>query len=151
MKTVHVESLPGYTYTIQAGNGRHQWLSDESVAEGGEDAGPSPYELLLAALGSCMAITLRMYADRKDWPLESVVIDLSHDRLPASECAACTPEEIAAAGPEGRINVIRTDIRVSGDLDTGQVARLHEIANRCPVHRTLENKPKFLSSISASM
>jgi putative redox protein len=151
MKTVHIESLPGRLYTIEAHNGRHEWLADEAVADGGDDAGPSPYELLLAALGACMAITLRMYAERKQWPLASVAIELTHERITAEECRDCTPEEIAAAGPGGRIDIIQSAIQVSGELDAEQVARLHEIANRCPVHRTLEAKPKFVSSISASM
>ena len=151
MTKVHVESLPGHVYTVEANDGRHEWLSDETLEDGGEDAGPSPYELLLSGLGSCMAITLRMYANYKGWPLESVAIELTHERVPAEECEACTPEEIAAAGPGGRIDIIRTDVTLTGSLDDEQVARLHEIANRCPVHRTLEAKPKFLSSISASI
>ena len=151
MKKVRVQSQPGHTYAMQISDGRHELASDESVADGGEDGGPSPYELLLASLGACMAITMEMYARRKEWPLESVALELSHEKLLAQDCEACTPAEIEAAGPRGRIDIIRTEITLCGDLSAEQVARLHEIAGRCPVHRTLEGSPKFVSSVSTSM
>ena len=151
MKNVRIESLAGHVYAVQASNGRHMLVADEPVSDGGEDTGPSPYELLLAGLGACMAITLRMYANHKQWPVESVSIELSHDRILATDCETCTPEERAAAGPGGRIDVIHTDIKVVGHLDEEQVKRLHEIAGRCPVHRSLEAPPKFVSTITASM
>jgi uncharacterized OsmC-like protein len=151
MKKVRIESLPGHVYTVQASDGRHELLSDEPVSAGGEDAGSSPYELLLAGLGSCMAITLRMYANYKQWPVESVTIELSHDKVLAKDCESCTEAEKAAAGPAGRVDIIHTDIKITGPLEDEQIARLQEIANRCPVHRTLESAPKFISSISASM
>jgi len=150
MKTVRVQSMPGHAYAMQIGDGRHELVSDEPVADGGDDAGPEPYELLLAALGSCMAITMKMYAARKAWALDSVVIELTHEKVLARDCDACTPEEIAALGPQGRVDVFHTGISVRGELSRDEVARLHEIAGRCPVHRTLEASPKFVSTISWS-
>ena len=151
MKNVRVESLAGQLYAMKASNERHELLSDEPQTDGGNDAGPSPYELLLASVGACMAITLRMYANHKQWPLESISIELSHDKVLATDCEACTADERAALGPAGRVDVIRTNIQLTGSLDEEQVQRLHEIANRCPVHRTLEKPPKFLSTVTASM
>lgn len=150
MESVEVRSLPDRVYAVEINDGTHALLADEEQDGGGEDAGMAPFELLLGALGSCMAITMRMYARRKAWPLKSVSVVLTHDKALARDCTGCTPEEIAAAGPQGRIDVINTDINVIGELTAEQVARLHEIAQRCPVHRTLEARPKFLSSIRHS-
>jgi len=150
MRRVEVRSLPDHVYAVEISDNTHTLLSDEELDAGGEDAGLTPFELLLGALGSCMAITMRMYARRKAWPLVGVSIALTHDKVLARHCTECTPEEIASAGPQGRIDVIHTDIGVSGELTAAQVARLHEIAGRCPVHRTLEARPKFLSSIRHS-
>jgi putative redox protein len=91
-----------------------------------------------------------MYAERKEWPLDAVSIQLSHDKVHARDCADCTQEEVDAAGPQGRIDLIKMDVSVQGDLDTQQVARLLEIGERCPVHRTLEARPKIVSTISHS-
>ena len=98
---------------------------------GGDNLGPDPYEHLLAALGTCTSMTIRLYANRKQWPLEDVDIVLTHSREHASDCEDC--EE-----GERQLEVLTREIRFTGDLDDAQRARLLEIADRCPVHRTLE-------------
>ena len=110
--------------------GHHLFQADEPVNSGGLDAGPDPYELLLAALGSCISITLRMYAERKQWPLESVHTRLTYARVHAEDCAACD-------GETRLIDAIDAEVLVVGDLSGDQRRRLLEIAGRCPVHRTL--------------
>jgi putative redox protein len=129
-------------------NGRHDWLSDEDLEAGGEDLGPQAYELLLSALGACTAITLLMYAERKAWHVDDVAVVLTHEKVDPATHKAFTPEEATQAGPSGKADLIELEVRVSGDLDKAQLDRLLEIANRCPVHRTLEARPKILSTIS---
>ncbi len=113
--------------------GRHRLRADEPVAAGGDDSGPSPYELLLAGLGACTSMTLRMYAAQKQWPLERVTVDLRHEKIHAADCAECETRE-------GRIDRIERMIRIEGPLEPAQRARLLEIADRCPVHRTLNSQ-----------
>ena len=110
--------------------GRHRLVADEPVEAGGTDTGPSPYELLLAALGACTSMTLSMYARRKQWPLETVTVRLQHARIHAQDCAECETKE-------GMLDRIDREISLTGPLDEAQRERLLEIANRCPVHRTL--------------
>ncbi len=111
----------------------HKMVADEPENLGGTDAGPTPYDYLLAALGGCTAITLRMYADRKGWPLESVTVRLSQDRIHATDCEECETEE-------GRIDRIEREIELVGPLDVKQRRRLLEVADMCPVHRTLNSE-----------
>jgi uncharacterized OsmC-like protein len=111
----------------------HTLVADEPVSMGGTGAGPTPYDYLLAAQGSCTAITVRMYADRKGWPLESVTVRLDHQRIHAEDCEECETKE-------GRIDRIERELEVGGPLKEQQRRRLLEIANRCPVHRTLESE-----------
>jgi len=108
----------------------HQLIADDPLDAGGTDQGPTPYELLLAALNACTSITLRMYADRKKWPLQSVVVQSSHSKIHAKDCVECESED-------GWVDQIERSIELVGDLDEGQRQRLLEIADRCPVHRTL--------------
>ena len=147
MAKVTVQSIPDHSFAVLVNDGRHAWVADEPAEDGGDDLGPGPYELVLSALGSYTAMTLFMYARRKQWPLHEVSVHLSHDRGHIQDCGDCTEEETAAAGPGGRIELIRRDISVRGDLSAEQVARLLEIADRCPVHLTLQTPPKIVSSI----
>ncbi len=112
-------------------DGRHVLLADEPGEAGGDDRGPSPYRLLLMALGSCTSMTLRLYANRKSWPVERITVRLRHFRDYATDCKDC-PEDKA------HIDRIERLIDVAGPLDDAQRARLLEIAEKCPVHRTLE-------------
>ena len=110
----------------------HTWVADEPKRVGGQDLGPDPYEHLLAALGTCTSMTLRMYANRKSWPLDDVDVTVTHSREHATDCEGCeeTPQ---------RIEVLDRAIRLKGDLSGDQRERLLQIADRCPVHRTLES------------
>jgi uncharacterized OsmC-like protein/pimeloyl-ACP methyl ester carboxylesterase len=131
----------GYTSTVRAG--RHLLLADEPLSAGGADAGPGPYDYLLAALGACTAMTLRMYADRKGWPLEGATVRLRHGRVHAADCADCVTKE-------GRIDQIERELELTGPLDPEQRARLVEIADRCPVHRTLHGEIHVRTTLSNS-
>ena len=126
-----------FAQTIVAGG--HHLSADEPKTLGGNDTGPGPYDLLLSGLGACTAMTLRMYADRKGWPLEKVSVALSHDKVHAEDCEHC--EENG-----GRIDRIDRQIRLSGDLDQDQRARLLEIADKCPVHKTLSGSVDIVTS-----
>jgi len=129
LKTVVVRGRAGeLRQDVQSG--RHQLVVDEPVADGGTDAGPTPYDLLLAALGACTAMTVRMYARRKGWPLDDIEVRLRHEKIHARDCAECETKE-------GRLDHVEREIALHGALDASQRARLLEIANRCPVHRTL--------------
>ena len=113
--------------------GRHRLHADEPVFAGGGDTGPSPYELLLAALGACTSMTLGMYARRKAWPLEEITVHLRHSKIHAVDCAECETKE-------GMLDRIERDIQVGGPLNDEQRAKLLEIADKCPVHRTLTSE-----------
>jgi putative redox protein len=121
----------GFAQDVSAGG--HRFVSDEPESAGGTDRGPSPYDLLLAALGSCTSMTIAMYARRKHWPLERVSVRLRHTRVHAEDCAVCDESE-------AKLTVIERDIDLVGALDDDKRARLLEIANRCPVHRTLTSR-----------
>ncbi len=120
----------GFRTDIRAG--RHALVADEPTSVGGEDTGPTPYDLLLAGLGACTSMTLRMYADRKGWPLEEVRVRLKHTRVHNKDEDAC------AEGGDARLDRVHRELELFGPLDDEQRARLAEIAERCPVHRTLE-------------
>jgi uncharacterized OsmC-like protein/alpha-beta hydrolase superfamily lysophospholipase len=123
-----------FAQIIQAG--RHTLHADEPEAVGGDDTGPGPYDLVLAGLGACTSMTLRMYAEHKGLPLDGVVVRLRHDKVHAKDCADCETRE-------GKIDEISRELTVSGDLDDAQRQRLLEIADKCPVHRTLTSEIKI--------
>ena len=122
--------------------GPHHFLADEPVAAGGLDSGPSPYELLIAGLGACTAMTLRLYAEQKKLPLEGVTVTLSHAKIHAADCATCETKE-------GKLDRIERTIALDGPLDAAQRARLIEIADRCPVHRTLTSEVDIRTSLES--
>jgi uncharacterized OsmC-like protein len=124
-------SAAGFAQEIQAG--RHRIVADEPASVGGTDTGPSPYDLLLAALGACTSMTVGMYARRKAWPLEEVAVHLRHSRIHATDCAECETNE-------GMLDRIERDIHFTGPLTDEQRSKLLEIANKCPVHRTLTSE-----------
>ena len=121
--------------------GRHRLAADEPVDAGGSDLGPNPYDFLLAGLGACTSMTLRLYADHKKWPLEQVRVRLSHEKIHAADCADCETKE-------GRIDRIERQIEILGPLDATQRQRLLEIAEKCPVHRTLHSEIKIVSKLA---
>jgi len=127
-----------YKTTIQFQN--HQLVADEPKPLG-SDAGPNPYDLLLAALGACVSITLRMYADRKGWDLEEVQVNLSQSRVYAQDCEDCESED-------GYVHIIEKKIKFIGDLTQEQIQRLLVISDKCPVNKTLTNEIKIVTKIS---
>jgi putative redox protein len=124
-------SAAGFAQEIHAG--RHRIAADEPASAGGTDTGLSPYDLLLAALGACTSMTVGMYARRKGWPLEEVTVHLRHSKIHATDCAECETKE-------GMLDRIERDIHFIGPLTDEQRSKLLEIANRCPVHRTLTSE-----------
>jgi putative redox protein len=120
-----------YGQRITAGG--HQLVADEPAAIGGADSGPTPYDLLLAGLGACTAITVRMYADRKGWPLRQTTVRLRHRRIHANDCAECETRT-------GQLDQIERELQFEGELTDEQRTRLLDIAERCPVHRTLHSE-----------
>ncbi len=114
-------------------SGRHSFIADEPVAQGGRDQGPNPYDLVLAGLGACTSMTLRLYADRKGLPLERVSVALKHSRIHAVDCETCETTE-------GMVDRIERVLTLTGNLDADQRQRLLDIADKCPVHRTLTSE-----------
>ena len=111
----------------------HHLFADEPIALGGANTGPNPYDYLLAALGACTSITLRMYADRKAWPLDGIVVRLKHEKIHVDDCQGCETKM-------GKLDRIEREIELLGALDGEQRGKLFEIADMCPVHRTLQSK-----------
>lgn len=137
------------TITVQIGEkgyrsditmGEYKLVADEPKEMGGSDEGPGPYDLLLASLGACKAMTLRMYADRKGWFLGGVNVSLTHSRVHARDCEDCETGS-------GKVDEITVELELLGDLTDEQRERLLEIADKCPVHRTLMSETKVRSTL----
>lgn len=118
--------------------GPHQMLADEPLSVGGGNSGPAPYDLLLAGLGACTSMTMHMYAARKGWPLERALVKLKHDKIHAKDCEDCETRS-------GKVDSIQRSITLEGPLDEEQRTKLLEIADKCPVHRTLHSEIKISS------
>ena len=138
--TVTVTETGSGTYAQQITAGHHRLVADEPRPIG-DDAGPTPYDLLLAGLGACTSMTVRMYAERKGWPLERVRVTLRHSRIHAEDCADCETTK-------GWVDHIDCDVELAGELDDTQRQRLLNIAERCPVHLTLISEVQITTSLS---
>lgn len=130
MGEVTVESLSGLRNEVRYGAGQ-SFVTDEPIEVGGEGAGPDPYTLLLGALGSCVSMTVTLYARRKGWKVERVRVRLRMRRVHADDCAECETEG------DAYVHRVERDVTIEGEFDEEQHARLQEIAHRCPLHRTL--------------
>jgi putative redox protein len=145
-----LKAAPGTVVVREAGTGRfaqeiaagrHALSADEPADYGGDDGGPTPYDLVLAGLGACTSMTVRMYAARKGWPLARVSVTLAHDKIHAADCADCETRD-------GRIDRIERRLALDGELDEAQRTRLLEIADKCPVHRTLEGTIDVVTTLA---
>ena len=128
MAAVIVRSKENLKQEITAG--RHTIIADEPESGGGTDEGPDPYSLLIAALGACTSLTLKLYARQKKWDLQSVTVTLKHEKIHAVDCVECETKE-------GKVDRIWREIHLEGNLTHDQITRLREIAKKCPIHRTL--------------
>ena len=122
----------GFVQEVSAG--RHHLVTDEPVTAGGTDRGPGPYDLLMAALGSCMSMTIGLYARTRKWPLDTIVVRLTHSRVYAKDCLDCVVRD------DTLLDRIDTAVQLSGALTAEQERKLMEVAHKCPVHRTLKSQ-----------
>lgn len=123
---------------VQAG--RHTWFVDEPTDVGGQDRGPTPYDLLLSALGACTAITLRLYANQKKWPLEGIEVSLSHQRVHEQDCEKCEQ-------PGHTLEEVHKELRLLGPLTAEQRQRLETISQKCPVQKTLAGGLRIVTTL----
>lgn len=137
---VDVEETLSDRYTQTMHSGKHRLVADEPVELGGNDNGPGPYEYVLMGLGACTSMTIRMYAERKKIPLQKVRVRLHHHKIHIEDCSDCESKE-------GMVEEIFREIYLDGDLTAEQRQTLLDIANRCPVHRTLVSEIKIRSSL----
>ncbi len=133
--SVIAKSIKNYQVKINAQG--HEWVADEPLSAGGDNTGPNPYDLLLGALAACKIITVQMYAQRKEWPLTGIDLELSTHKIHAKDCEDCESET------KGMIDIIEGEIEFHGDLTPEQITRLHEISNRCPVQKSLLSVTKI--------
>ena len=131
-------------FTTEIKTRDHSLVADEPVDKGGQNEGPTAYDLLLAALGSCTSITLRMYAEHKQWDLGEITVRLRHEKIHAEDCRDCEKKT-------GRIDRIEREIDFTGDLTEEQRTRLLYIADRCPVHKTLKEEIVIATSLTESV
>lgn len=124
-------------YQVEINNGRHHWRADEPVELGGTDDGPNPYELLLGALAACTSITVAMYARRKEMSLDSISVRYEFDRVHSDDCEACDDDA------SGFLDRVTSQIFIEGDFSDAERQRLGEIAQHCPVHKTLDRGVHF--------
>jgi putative redox protein len=141
MARVSVKSVQNVQVHVEAGH--HSWTADEPP-DVGDGLGPGPYDLLLGALGSCMTMTLLMYARRKDWPLEGVEVDIQHNRVHADDAA-----NVEDAG--GLVERFQIDLVLHGGLDEAQIERLSDISTKCPIRKTLAGTHVFAESVRLDM
>jgi len=144
MSYVTVTSLENLRNEVRYGD-NHSLITDEPPEAGGDDAGPDPYTLLHAALGSCISMTTRLYAKRKGWPLDRVIVRLRQNRIHTKDCQECSKE------PEGFIHRIERSVTFEGDLTDEQRTRLQEISHKCPVHKTLTSPIVILELNDANL
>jgi putative redox protein len=138
MKEVVVKFVKNYQQ--EAKTDQHTIIVDEAKDVGGDGRGPDPYDLLLTALGSCTSMTIMMYARRKEWPLEGVQVKLNHEKIHATDCDECITEE-------GKLDQITKTIFLKGDLTQEQRERILEIADRCPVNKTLTTECRVMGKL----
>ncbi len=138
MKEVVVRHIRNYQQ--EARTGQHSIIIDEAKDVGGDGKGPDPYDLLLSALGGCTAMTITMYARRKGWALDGVQVKLTHEKIHATDCDECTTRE-------GKLDQISKTIYLKGDLTQEQRQHLLEIADRCPVNKTLTTECRVVGSL----
>lgn len=137
---VHLPKDEKFKTTLTAGN--HEIIADEPISvPGGKDQGPDPYDLLLMSLGTCTAMTMKMYSDRKNWPVEDIYVEMRHNKSHAKDCVNCKD-------PKSRIDYIEKEIIIKGELSDEQLQKMLEISQKCPVHRTLLNDIDIHSSLS---
>ncbi len=142
MAFVTAELREGTAVTLRAR--QFSWSGDEPVEAGGTDTGPDPYELLLGSLAACIAVTLRFYADHKEIELAGVDVKLEFDRIHAEDCAECDVPD------GGLVERIRSNVTILGSFDDAQRARLTQVAQRCPVHKTLAHGVELFDSVDFS-
>ncbi len=129
MSTIEATWESGFQVTIRADG--HQLVADEPVGVGGEDTGPTPYDLLLGSLAACTCMTVAMYCQRKGWALDGISVRYTHTRVHAKDCEDCDD-------PDHKIDQVHSNVTISGEFDEAQAKRLQQVATRCPVHKTLE-------------
>lgn len=140
IETLTVAETGRAKYAVDITAGEHHLIADEPADLGGGDLGPTPHEYVLAGLGACTVMTLRMYADRKQMPLKSISVKLSRRKIKAADCPDCRTTE-------GEVEEMSREITLTGDLDDASRKRLMEIADRCPVHRTLTGEIKIRTKL----
>ena len=123
-------------YQVDMKAGEFSFLSDEPESVGGDNQGPSPFELLLASLAACTAMTVRMYAKRKEWAVDKINLSLDHEKVSANACDDCLTME-------GKVDIININVDFEGDLTKDQVERLKYIAGRCPIHKSLVTETRI--------